>query len=326
MTVLVTGAGGYLGTTLVPLLVETGEAVVAVDTFLDHPHSREFLGGVACVSVETMDVRDLDEATLERWGIDVVIHLAGLSNDASTAAHPEVAGEVNVRAALRLAEASKVSRVTTFIYASSASVYGGSDGGMLAEDGDLRPISLYAQQKAQVERGLAAKVRDDFQVVCLRKGTLYGPSPKMRFDLVLNSMVAAALRDDFVPLNGGGDQSRPLLHVHDAAKAYLTCVEKAGQLRQFDVLNVATSNNTIGSLAARVSAGLSVPCRLGKGGTDPRSYRIDSNKFWQLAGETSHRDVDRGVSDLVDHFTGRSSLVLPCPDRRLHRDVSGIRS
>jgi nucleoside-diphosphate-sugar epimerase len=296
--VLITGAGGYVGTTLTPALAEGGWQVLAVDTFADHPAAYDFLAGLPGVEVATADMRTVTAGQLA--GVDSVVHLAGLSNDASTASAPELAASVNVWGAVNQARIAKQAGVSRFLFASSASVYGRTDGGTMHEASPTNPLSLYASQKLCVERHLAELADDGFKVVCLRKATLFGTSYTMRHDLVLNSMVRTALTAGYVPVGGGGRQNRPLVHIRDAAQVYELFLEtRFDTLRAFDVVNVARENVSIGGLALHVSDALQVPCRFVGNRVDDRSYHVSGGRLRELTGFEPKISVSEGILELA---------------------------
>ncbi|MEI5102865.1 bifunctional SDR family oxidoreductase/aminotransferase class I/II-fold pyridoxal phosphate-dependent enzyme [Streptomyces sp. PmtG] len=296
--VLVTGAGGYLGAVLVPLLLESGYQVTAVDTYyfgtevlkpvIDHP----------ALDVVHADVRDLDHSLVD--GADAVIALAALSNDPAGDLDPDWTEAVNRDAVIELAEAAKERGVGRFLFASSCSVYGPSGDERRTEDDAVSPLTVYARTKLETEKALLALATDTFHTVSLRKATLFGLSPRMRFDLVANIMTMSGATNGYVQVHGDGEQWRPLLHVADAASAYLLCLrlprERIGGGRIF---NVAGSNYRVSEIAQQViDAFDDVELRVIPDQIDRRSYQVSGERFEQATGFSPLCTVRDGIIEI----------------------------
>lgn len=216
-TVLVAGAGGYLGTCLIPALLESGYKVIALD--------RYYFGDVysknsnPLLTVVKDDIRTVKSNLLK--GVWAVINLAAISNDPASELNPKITQSVNHEGAVYLAKLSKKNKVSKYIFASSCSVYGHGQE-ILTEESKLAPISEYARSKIEAEAEILKLSSNSFCTTILRKGTLHGLSvDRMRFDLIVNIMTLHAWKNNKIFIMGGGNQWRPLLHVRDAVQAYL---------------------------------------------------------------------------------------------------------
>ena len=301
--ILVTGAGGYLGSVLVPELLKLGHTVTAADAFYfgdvladhaDHPGLR----------IQRGDIRHLKADALD--GVDVVIALAAISNDPAGRLNPAWTRQINAEAAARLAELARTAGARRLIHASSCGVYGHSDE-VIDESSPLAPLSEYTQSKVDAEQALSALQTSEFRVISLRLGTLFGVSPRMRFDLGVHAMTRAAVTSGRIRVDGDGQQWRPLLHVADAANAFVACLDIPDeQLPKAAVFNVVGANLRIRGLADIVAEGCDGVLVDVTGGTpDARTYRVTGHRFATLAGWSPARTVADGVAEvrawLVDH-------------------------
>ncbi len=297
-SVLVTGAGGYLGAVLVPLLLESGYRVTAVDTYyfgtdvlkpvLDHP----------ALNLVHADVRDLDPSLLD--GVDAVIALAALSNDPAGDLHPGWTEAVNRDAVIELAEAARERGVGRFLFASSCSVYGPAGDEQRTEDDAVSPLTVYARTKLEAEKALIALATETFHPVSLRKATLFGLSPRMRFDLVVNIMTMSAATKGSLQVHGDGEQWRPLLHVADAARAYLQCLGLPQErIAGGRVFNVAGSNYRVSDIAQQVVEAFDdVELRFVPDQVDRRSYQVSGQRFERATGFTPLYTTRDGVLEI----------------------------
>jgi nucleoside-diphosphate-sugar epimerase len=278
MRVLVTGNEGYIGCILVPMLRQAGHEVVGLDTGLFRDCA---LGPIARPRTIRKDVRDVELGDLE--GIEGVIHLAGLANDPLGDLAPQMTDDINHLGTVRLAELAKQAGVSRFLYASSCSVYGAAGDEMITETSARNPLTPYAKSKADSEDDLLPMLSDDFSIVFLRAATAYGVSPYLRFDLVLNNLVAWAHATNLVYLKSDGQAWRPIVHVEDIARAY-TCLLTAPQEKVHgEKFNVGDTeeNYRISELADVVQA--AVPdARVEYAPNafpDHRSYRVSCDKL-----------------------------------------------
>ena len=233
-TILVAGGAGYIGSVLVPKLIDRGYGVRVLD--------RLFFGEHALASVRdeidllVADVRDVPEHALD--GIDGVINLSGLSNDPTAEFNPEANWQMNAIATETLARACLERGIERYVFASSCSLYDGLPPGMHAEDADIQPRAAYATSKRYGEEKLIELAGEGLCPVILRNGTVYGWSPRMRFDLVVNTFVKDALLSGSLKLHGGGWMWRPLVDICDCADAMIAAYEAAAEKVHGEIFNV----------------------------------------------------------------------------------------
>jgi len=217
MKVLLTGHKGYIGTILSPMLTAAGHEVHGLDSDL---FRRCTFGDMPPEIPETIkDVRDVDISDVE--GFDAILHLAGLSNDPLGDLNPDLTFDINHRASVKLAELSKEAGVSRFIFSSSCSNYGSAGDDMIDESGANNPVTPYGESKVFVERDVAKLGDDNFHPTFLRNATAYGVSPRLRFDLVLNNLVAWAFTTGKVYIKSDGTPWRPIVHSGDISRAFV---------------------------------------------------------------------------------------------------------
>lgn len=321
MRVLVTGSSGYVGSVLCPIFEEHGHEVVGLDTgYYDGCDFGAYDGERQRI---TLDVRDVEARHLE--GFDAVVHLAALSNDPLGDLSPELTHEINHHGTVRVARAAKEAGVPRFVFASSCSMYGASDAdALLAEDAPLRPLTAYAESKVRSEEALRELDGDGLTTVSMRNATVYGVSPRLRLDIVLNNLAAWSHVTGKIRLLSDGMSWRPLLHVRDLAKVAVRMVEAPSELVAGRAFNVgsAAQNYLVRDLAEVLAevTGCEVEFA-GDASPDPRSYRVD---FSELERAFPDLELDwnarRGAEELVgayravglteDDFEGRSYIRL----------------
>ena len=310
--VLVTGAGGYIGTTLVPMLLEDGYAVRAVDRFF---FGRELLADHDRLQVVQEDVRRLRDIHFE--GIDHVIDLAAISNDPSGELFQEATWQINHRARARVARLAKAMGVKRYLLPSSCSVYGFQSPGVLVDEtSPTNPLTTYAKANERAEQDILPLGDDDFCVVVLRQSTLYGYSPRMRFDLAINGMTYGAWKNGVLPLMRDGSQWRPMVHVRDASRAQAFMLTADVSKVNGQVFNVgsAEGNYQLGPLANCVADALPNEVSIEwYGDPDTRSYRVLFDKIERLGykAELTAEDGVRDVSRALDAgLTDRDDRTL----------------
>ena len=291
MHVLVTGGGGYIGLELCRQLLERGDSVRVLDRF--------FFGAAPLLELAersagrlthvTGDVRDFDDAWLD--GIDGVSHLAGLSNDPTAEYNPDANWQMNAVATERLAEACKRRGVARLVFGSSASLYDGIGPGMFDESTPVQPRGAYSISKKYGEDALLGAADADFAPTCLRQGTVYGWSPRMRFDLVVNTFLKDAVTVGKLYLHGGGWQWRPLVDVTDVARAHVLCLAAPLDAVRGEIFNVMQENYQVRQLAMLVAGSLSLHGRHVVLEEAPlpelvRDYRMSNLKLTQRLGFT----------------------------------------
>ena len=258
MRILVTGGAGYIGSVLIPKLVERGHEVRVVDRmFWGTPHYAELPG----VELVNADVRKLPEGVFD--GIDAVDHLAGFSNDPTAEFSPDANWQMNAVATDTIANLCRDAGVRRLVFGSSCSLYDGAEDTdtLLDEEAALAPRGAYATSKHYSEEALLKHAGDDFEPVILRQATVFGASPRMRFDLVVNAFVKDALVRQRLILHGGGRMYRPLVSVNDLSEAHVACLEAPSELVAGEVFNVVGENYQVRELAEVVANSL---VKLGK--------------------------------------------------------------
>ena len=279
--VRVTGAGGYIGTTLVPMLLDAGYRVRAVDRFFFGPEllpEHEYLERIRADSrrLEPVLFRDVDH----------VIDLVAISNDPSGELFQRATYQINHESRVRVAELAKAAGVRRYVLPSSCSIYGFQDREVLcAEDHPTNPLTTYAKANELAEKGVLPLADEDFCVVVLRQATVYGYSPRMRFDLAINGMTYGAWKDGVLPLMRDGSQWRPMVHVRDTARAQMFMLTAPADRVNGQLFNVGSDSNNyqLGPLAEEIAAVLPKEVRIDwYGDPDHRSYRVDFRKVEAL--------------------------------------------
>ena len=300
---MVTGSRGYIGSILVPMLLEKGHEVVGLDS--DIFRSCTFLGELLDVPTLVKDVRDVEAADLA--GCEAVIHLAGLSNDPLGDYDPSLTDRINHRGSVRMAEAARAAGVERFLFASSCSNYGAAGQDFLDEDADFNPVTPYGESKVAVEHALAAMAGDDFSPVFIRASTAYGLSPRLRFDLVVNNLTAWAVTTGQVYLKSDGSPWRPIVHVSDIARAYIAALEAPREAVHARGFNVGTTAENYQIRDIAVIVGEVVPnCEVAfapDAGPDKRNYRVDCNRIArELPGFKPQWTCRRGIVELYEAY------------------------
>ncbi|MCC6145076.1 MAG: SDR family oxidoreductase [Candidatus Hydrogenedentes bacterium] len=303
--ILVTGGAGYLGAVTVRELLDKGFAVRVIDKFLygDAPLD-EVKSRIQCVQG---DICDFDDALLE--DVTAVIHLGGLSNDPTAEFNPQANHQLNTVATMEIAEACKRKGIKRFVFASSCSVY---DKGMMAEDimqDETTPIearAAYATSKYAAEQFLLANTDEHFQPVILRQGTVYGWSPRMRYDLVVNTFVKDAFLKGVLTVHCGGEMWRPLVDVTDVSKAYLACLQAPLEKIKGEIFNISHKNYRILELAHWVKKALEgikdVDIQVEYGARTARDYRVSTRKIEQVLGFRCTRSVEDSARDMAQRI------------------------
>ncbi len=300
-SVLVIGGAGYIGSALLPKLLDRGCRVRLLDCFLygeepiqpvmQHPH----------LEIHRGDFRNVDTVVAAMRDMRSVIHLGGLVGDPACALDEELTTQINLIATRMIAQVAKGNGISRFVFASSCSVYGASDH-ILNERFALNPVSLYAKSKIASENVLLTMRDASFEPVILRFGTIYGLSGRTRFDLVVNLLAAKALVDKVITVFGK-DQWRPFLHVHDAGRSVMAALESRSENVAPVIFDVGCDeqNRTlgqVGELIQRMVPGAALHCT--EENVDRRNYRVEFRRIRENLNFTPVWTLESGVQQVLD--------------------------
>lgn len=318
--ILVTGHSGYLGSVLTPMLVKQGYSVVGLDTGYFAPCT--LFDRPAAVPELQKDLRDVEPKDLE--GFDAVIHLAALSNDPIGNLNRQWTEEINFQASVRLAEWAKKAGVQRFLFSSSCIMYGMSEQAVVDENSPLDPKTEYARSKVRSEEAISRLGGGGFFPTFLRNGTIYGLSPCMRFDTVLNNLVGSAVATGKVVLHGDGKPWRPVAHVRDIARSFLHVLEAPLEKVGNQAFNNGEERMNHPILSLAEAALRAVPgsrlSRLSSPDADQRTYQTDFGKFARTFPEFRFEwTVERGARDLAESFRALGLTAADFLDRRFTR-------
>ncbi len=295
MKVLVTGCDGYIGSVLVRKLGENGYDVVGLDTCY---YKDCKLTESEDVKLIEKDIRDIAKSDL--GGIDAIVHLAALSNDPLGHLEPRLTTEINFLASVKLAQLAQRVGVKRFVFASSCSMYGVA-ADVVTEDSALTPLTEYARSKIESENSISKLLDSSFCAVYLRCATVFGISPKLRFDLVVNNLTGLALTEKKIIVNSDGTPWRPVLHVEDACDAYMLALEADEGLVNGKAYNVGATdeNYQIIDIANVVKKETGCEVVMLNKEPDSRSYKVNCDKIKNELGFGVSWPLSKGVSSLV---------------------------
>ena len=296
MKLLIAGGAGYVGSTLIPKLLDRGYKVDVVDLFWFGNHLPRQVG------ILNKDIFQLTEEDLEPY--DQVVFLAGLSNDPMAEYSPSKNFVYNAAAPSYLAYTAKKAMVKRYIYASSCSVYGYTENELYDESRAVSSGYPYGISKLQGEQAALQLIDENFSVISLRKGTISGYSPRMRFDLIINTMFKSAMKDRTITINNPSIW-RPILSIQDAATAYIRAIEANQKIS--GVFNVASGNYTVGEVGDLVKAAIEE--RLGtpvhliiKHIQEVRNYKVSIEKAKNVLSFHPTDDLKSIVMNLIDNM------------------------
>lgn len=304
MRIFATGVDGYIGSVLASMLIKRGHDVVGLDTGLYREGWLYNNGATRLPTVHNMDLRNITEVHLK--GFDAVVHLAELSNDPLGQHNPELTYRINHLGTVALAQKAKAVGVKRFVYTSSCSIYGTGSGEFKNEESEPNPQTAYASCKLLVERDLKLMADDGFSPTFLRNATAYGPSPRIRFDLVLNNLAGLAFTTRKIAMTSDGSPWRPLVHVADICEAIACVLEAERGVVHKEIFNVGNTKENyqvrdIANIVASTIPGCEVT--VGSNDGDNRSYRVSFDKIArQIPAFKCQRTAKLGAQQLAKLF------------------------
>jgi len=310
--VLVTGAGGYIGSVLVDDLLSAGYRVTAIDRFFfgEDVHQRHRAN--PSYSQTKIDIRDLRPDDFE--SVDAVCDLAALSNDPSADIDPQLTNSINFSGRLHVATCAKKAGVARYILSSSCAIYGVGDDDILDESAPAQPLTAYAKASYRAEQSTSELASHSFTWVAIRNATVFGLSRRMRFDLVVNLMTLNAVQKGKILILGGGRQWRPLVHVRDVAGAINHILQAPREKVQGQVFNVGFVNHQVLSLAYIVRETLPFPIEIemAPDDADKRNYKVSFDKLSQRLGFRPSITIADGIREIYGAM--KSGHVSPTPE------------
>ena len=318
MRVLLTGHHGYIGSVLLPLLLDDGHEVVGLDSFL-YEGCDFGEDNAAAVPVIRKDVRDVTAGDLD--GFDAVLHLAALSNDPIGDLNPECTYAVNHRASVSLARAAKRAGVKRYLFSSSCSLYGAAGRDWIEETAGFNPVTPYGESKVLAERDIGLLADEEFSPTFLRNATAHGLSPRHRGDLVVNNLTAFAYATGEVLMQSDGTPWRPLVHIEDIARAFLGLLRAPREQVHGEAFNIGADEENyqiadVARIVEEVVPDSHIAFAAGAG-PDKRSYRVSFAKF------------ERAFPELHPRWTVRASVEQMLAAYRAHdlriEDFAGSR-
>lgn len=318
MKIFVTGHRGYIGTVLTRMLFEQNFDVVGCDIGY-YPQGFVVNKTPSLISLKK-DIRDLTKNDLK--DCNAVLHLAALSNDPLGEINPSLTHDINFLATVRIAKIAKAAGIERFVFSSSCSSYGATNG-YVDETSKLAPLTAYAKSKVESERALLKLKDDKFFPVILRNSTVYGISPSQRLDLVVNNLVGSAVATGKIQLLSDGSAWRPLLHVEDIANAFIKTLESSQQEINGECFNVGSNedNYTVREIAEKI--GEVIPgseIEFTKGARkDNRSYRVNFNKIKETLGFQTVWKLKKGISHIYNTLKNKEFSEADFKDKSFYR-------
>jgi len=302
--ILVAGGAGYVGVPLCMALLRDNQVIALDRCFFGKTHLNNLLKDPG-FSLWESDTRAVKARDMN--GVDCIVDLAGISNDASAELDEYLTWDINVGGGLNLAHAAMAAGVQRYIYASSASVYGFSAQTGLVEKSPCQPKTCYAVSKLAVESALMKLSCPRFVVTIMRNATVFGLAPRMRFDLAVNIMTADAVVQGRVSLNGDGEQWRPFIHVSDLVQAITVLLSSSPEVISGRIFNVGHErlNLTISELAQKIGRVIPLEIVLNATNKDTRSYNLDFSRIRNEVGFRARHGLELGIREIANSVKGR---------------------
>ena len=328
---LVTGAGGYIGSILVPKLLDRGYRVRALDRFF---FGQETLIPREGLQVIREDARRIAPAHLE--GVDAVIDLVAISNDPSGELYQEATWQINHRARAATAHLARQLGVSRYILPSSCSIYGFQGNGRIVDEtAPTNPLTTYARANEEAEKAVLPLAGDNFTVVVIRQATVYGYSPRMRFDLAINGMTFGAWKGGVIPLMRDGTQWRPMVHIQDSTDVMALLLEAPATFVNGQIFNVGSDRNNyqLGALAEEMVKVMPRPVSIEwYGDPDHRSYRVAFGKVERTLGWKARMTAADGALEVwraledgrVDKSSQTITLIWYQELEKWHRIIKSV--
>ncbi len=298
--VLVTGDRGYIGSVLIPLLLEKNYKVTGFDTDF---FKKEILPISNSYTKITKDIRTISEADLK--GIDAIIHLSALSNDPMGQINPSLTSEINFESSVKLAKLAKKNGVRRFLFSSSCSIYGIAKEDTVSEQSPVNPLTAYAKSKVDTERELIKLADSSFCVGILRNSTVYGFSPKFRNDLVVNNLVTTALAFAEIRILSDGTPWRPLIDIRDLSKIFIEFLSVDSEKINGKIINIGFDENNLQVRDIISIVKKYIPnCKVvytGEHGKDARSYKVNFKRFKSIFPFIKQEwTLDKSIEDMTE--------------------------
>lgn len=309
--VLVTGSEGYIGTVLIPLLIQQGYNVTGLDTcyYGKHSERRKY-----CLIKQ--DIRKIQEVDFHQF--QAIIHLAALSNDPTCMLDTKLTSEINYEASVNLAQKAKKQGVKRFLFSSSCSIYGITKNQIVNENSVINPLTTYAQSKTMAEKELIKLADAKFEVGILRNSTVYGWSPNFRIDLVVNNLLSWALATKEIRVMSDGTPWRPLIDVRDLSFIFLEFLKAESKIIN-NIYNIGFNQNNfqVKNIIDKIKDQIS-DCKIiytGEHGKDTRSYRVDFSKFAQAFPQIKQQwYLEKSIRNMINNL------------RKIHFDKLDLKS
>lgn len=297
--IFITGGAGYVGTKLVPKLLDEGYQITVIDLMI---YGKDVLKRHPKLQIVQGDIRDQDLLKELLPGHDALIHLACISNDPSFELNPGLGKSINLDAFRPLVEISAVAGLKRFIYASSGAVYGVKNEPQVHEEIEIEPLTDYAKYKADCEDILFEYQSDNFTTVAIRSATVCGYAPRQRLDVVVNILTNLAYHKREITVLGG-EQLRPNIHIHDVARLYSMLLKAPKEHIAREIFNICKENHSVKELANIVKSIIGEDVTMVTSPTDDiRSYHLNAKKIEEKLGFMCEKSIENAILDLKKAF------------------------